>query len=157
MKYRVATITRGARFRYSVRLKMKLMIVDDHPGVRNLIYQLLATRSDAVCECNTGIEAVRLAPYFQPDFVTVDLRMPGPDGLSTARALRHAHPEAKIIIVSGFDEPELRLAAKAAGAIAYVKKENLEELRAIVLGGKPAHPPAAPRVDPATERTGELG
>lgn len=115
---------------------MKLMIIDDHAGVRELIRQLLAAPDDLVHECASGFEAVRLAPYFQPDWVTVDIRMPGPDGFATTRALRAVHPPVRVVVVSAYDEPEFRASATAAGAVAYVTKQNLADLRRVLFGGE---------------------
>ena len=67
---------------------MRLMIVDDHAGVRQLIRQLVATAQDTICECASGDEAIRMAPGFQPDAVTMDVRMPGSCGLKATRAIR---------------------------------------------------------------------
>ena len=67
---------------------MRLMIVDDHAGVRQLIRQFVAATDDIVCECASGDEAIRVAPEFRPDAVTMDVRMPGSCGLKAARAIR---------------------------------------------------------------------
>jgi two-component system response regulator DesR len=113
---------------------MKLMIVDDHAGVRNLIRQLVAQAIDVVCECASGEEAVQAARRFQPDCVTVDLRMPGLGGFDTVRAIRAAHPATRILVVTSYDHVDLRRAAEGAGATGYVVKENLGELRGLVQG-----------------------
>lgn len=110
---------------------MKFMIVDDHPGVRDLVRQLVASPEDQVRECASGDEAVRIADEFKPDCVTMDVRMPGIDGIAATRAIRRRHPAARIVIVSTFDQAEFRQAARDAGAIAYVRKENLADLRTL--------------------------
>ena len=114
---------------------MKLMIVDDHAGVRKLIRQLVAASDDIVCECASGDEAVPLARDFHPDCVTMDVRMAGLDGIKTTRVLRASHPAVRIVVVTAFDQPDLRRAAAAAGAAGYVLKENLTELLAVLLTG----------------------
>ena len=111
---------------------MKLMIVDDHAGVRNLIRQLVSDPADLVCECSSGDEAVRRSDAFQPDCVTIDIRMPGIGGIETVRAIRRARPQARIFVVTTYDQIDLRHAADNAGATGYVVKENLGELRALV-------------------------
>ena len=122
---------------------MKLMIVDDHAGVRNIIRQLLNAPDANFIECATGEEAVRVARDFQPDFVTMDVRLPGVGGLEAARAIRAFHPSCRIVIVSSYDQPVLRQIAGELGAIAYVLKDNLSELRSLLVDG--AIPP--PRSD----------
>ena len=109
---------------------MKLMIVDDHPNMREMIRELAATADDTVCECASGDEAVQKAVEFAPDCVTMDLRMPGMTGFEATRAIVAAHPAVLVVIVSAFDQPVLRVAADAAGAFGYVAKDNLHELRA---------------------------
>jgi DNA-binding NarL/FixJ family response regulator len=111
---------------------MKLMIIDDHAGVRNLIRELVAAPSDAVCECADGSEAVRIARFFKPDFVTMDVRMPGLCGFEATRAIREAVPESRVVVVTAFDQPEFRRTAFAVGASGFVLKENLGELRAVL-------------------------
>ncbi|MFO1478459.1 MAG: response regulator [Verrucomicrobiota bacterium] len=117
---------------------MKLMIVDDHAGVRDMIRQLASKPGDALCECSSGDEAVRVAPEFKPDFVTMDIRMPGMCSFTAARMIRQAHPDAQIVIVSSYDQPDLRRAAEEAGALGYVVKENLSVLPEMI--GRNARP-----------------
>ena len=108
------------------------MIVDDHPGVRKLIRQIAVSSDDAVCECSSGEEALRLAPDFKPDFVTMDVRMPGLCGIEATRLLRTAYPPARVTVVTSVDQPELRRAATDAGAWAFLPKEHLANLPALL-------------------------
>ena len=121
-------------------MNMKIMIVDDHAGVRNLIRQLLADPRDSFVECATGEDAVQAASDFEPDYVTMDVRLPDLSGLEAARAIRAIHPPSRVIIVTSYDQPFLRQTASEVGAIAYVLKDNLAELRAVLVGG--AIPPS---------------
>ena len=125
----------------------KLMIVDDHAGVRTWIRELVALSSDEVCECASAEEAILAAPQFQPRCVTMDLRMPGLGGIGAVQALRSSNPAARIFVVSAFDGPDLRCAAAAAGAHRYVVKEDLAQLRAAVRAALDA--PAAPQASAA--------
>jgi signal transduction histidine kinase len=111
---------------------MKLMIVDDHAGVRNMIRQMIREPGDLFCECGTADEAVRAAADFKPDFVTMDLRMPGLGAFEAIHAIRNACPLARLVIVTSYDEPELRQTAFDAGVVGYVPKENLTELRGLL-------------------------
>jgi DNA-binding NarL/FixJ family response regulator len=118
---------------------MNVMIVDDHAGVRNMIRQLLAAPGDRFVECATGEAAVRTAREFKPDYVTMDVRLPDLSGLEAARAIRDIHPPSRVIIVTSYDQPFLRQTASEVGAIAYVLKDNLAELRSVlVAGARPA-------------------
>jgi len=114
---------------------MNMMIIDDHSGIRSLIRQLIAAPGDEVCECASGNEAVEAARTFRPDWVTVDVRMPGLDGFAAARALRAEHPTVRLAIVTAFDQPEFRRSAVDVGAVGYIMKDNLAELRSVLAGG----------------------
>jgi len=120
----------------------KLMIVDDHAGVRTLIRELVASRSDIVRECQSGEEAIRTALQFQPTCITMDLRMTGMGGIQAIQALRVLCPSAQVFVVSAFDQPDLRRAADEAGAHRYLLKENLVELRAAVRAALEPRPAA---------------
>ena len=108
------------------------MIVDDHAGVRKLIRQLAACPDDTVRECATGDEAVRVATEFRPDLVTMDVRMPGICGIEAARAIAAAQPSARVVMVTTHDQPDLRQAAREAGAFAYLPKDSLADIRFLV-------------------------
>lgn len=113
---------------------MKLMIVDDHAGVRNLIRQLVGSNPETVVwECSCGDDAVREAARFQPDVVTMDVRMPGMNGFTATRALLGVHPSARVIIVTLSSHIGVGEAAAACGASAYVLKENLVQLKTVFL------------------------
>jgi len=116
-------------------MNMKMMIVDDHAGVRNLIRQLLSAPGDRFLECTTGVDAVQAARDFKPDYVTMDIRLPDLSGLEAARAIRAIHPTCRIVIVTSYDQEFLRQSARQVGAIAYVLKENLTELRSVLFRG----------------------
>jgi CheY-like chemotaxis protein len=115
---------------------MKLMIVDDHPGMRRMIRQMVGSPGDVICECASGTEAVGQAAQFNPDWVTMDLRMPGIGGFEATRAIAEIQPGATIVIVSSYDFHALRRIATEAGAAAFVTKENLHELKGILQQGR---------------------
>ncbi len=113
-------------------MKMKLMIVDDHDGMRTNIRALIAAPGDTVLECGSGDEAVKAVADFKPDCVTVDVNMPGLCAFETMRAIRDAHPSARVVCVTSHDQPDYRRAAFDAGASGYVAKENLSDLYLLV-------------------------
>ena len=108
---------------------MKLMITDDHAGIRELIRQIAGSPGDIVLECASGAEAVRLVGEFAPDLVTMDLDMPGMGGLEATRAIVTSHPSTLVVIVSVHSQDEWRRAAAEAGAFAFVAKDNLCDLK----------------------------
>ena len=114
---------------------MKVLIVEDHPSMRQLIYSVVADLAEAVVECADGAEAVAIYAaqrFSSDDWVLMDLEMSGVDGLEATRRLRAAFPDSQIIIVTQYGDPHLRAAATQAGACDYVLKENLLDVRRLL-------------------------
>ena len=65
---------------------MKLLIADDHAGVRKFVRELVGKLAADICECTNGEEAARMCAELLPDFVIIDLQMPGADGFEIGRA-----------------------------------------------------------------------
>jgi DNA-binding NarL/FixJ family response regulator len=107
---------------------MTILIVDDNPSVRRLLRRAILNDATSIWECCDGAEAQRAYQEYRPDFVLMDVRMPRMDGLEATRKLRHADPQARIVIVSDYDDDDIRGAATEAGASGYVLKQNLMEL-----------------------------
>ena len=111
---------------------MKVLIVEDHPQMRQLIRTVVSDLAETIIECGDGVAAVAAyaAQQFSgDDWVLMDLQMPGVDGLEATRRIRAAYPDSQIIIVTQYDDQHWRAAATEAGACGYVLKENLLELR----------------------------
>jgi len=107
---------------------MKLLIVEDNPGVRKVIRSLVARVAREICECADGAGVLAVFRRERPDFVLMDIQMEGVDGITATRQIKVADPTARVIMVTDYDQPDLREAAYQAGACAYVWKENLHEL-----------------------------
>jgi CheY-like chemotaxis protein len=107
---------------------MKLLIVDDNAGVRRVIRSLVAGVAGEICECADGTEVLGLYNLERPDFVLMDIQMEGLDGITATRQIKATDPRARVIIVTDYNQPDLREAAGQAGAYGYVLKENLLEL-----------------------------
>jgi CheY-like chemotaxis protein len=111
---------------------MKVLIVEDHPPMRELIRAVIADLAESVTECANGAEAVAAYTdqcFSGADRVLMDLEMPGVDGLEATRRIHTVFPDAQIIIVTQHGDDHLRAAATQAGACGYVLKENLMEVR----------------------------
>ena len=111
------------------------MIVDNHASAREAIRDLLKAPGVAIRECASGDEAVEAAREFQPDWVVMDLHMPGLNGLEASALIRKELPSVRIVILSFEDEPHLRQAAKDIGVVAYIAKEHFPMLRELLLSG----------------------
>jgi len=99
-----------------------------------MIRSIVADLVTEVHECTDGSEASAAYKEQRPDWVLMDIKMNDVDGLTAARQIHTASPEAKIMIVTDYDGADLREAAQLAGACEYVVKEDLLEIRRILLG-----------------------
>jgi NarL family two-component system response regulator LiaR len=139
------------------------MIADDHAVVREGLRALIETEVDMqiVGEARNGAEAVHLAEETHPDLILLDLVMPELDGLQAITAIRAANPEARILVLTSFDEDEKIYRAVKAGAQGYLLKDASprELLRAIseVHQGLPSmHPTIAHKLMREIQRVSEL-
>ena len=107
---------------------ISLLIAEDNEKMRRLLKSLLGDLVSVVWECSDGAEVLAAYNHHRPDFVLMDIQMKLMDGITATRRIKAADPAARIIIVTDYDQAELREAARQAGACAYVSKENLLEL-----------------------------
>lgn len=108
---------------------MKCLIVEDNAAMRRLLRRFVMEHAIDVYESSNGLEAINQYAQVQPDCVLMDIELPGQNGLHATRQIKAIYPQANILIVTSYDDPELRQAAQVAGACGYVLKENLQELR----------------------------
>ena len=101
---------------------MKILIVEDNATVRKLIRSATADISEETVERADGADALEAYETQRPDVVLMDVKMPRMDGLTATRQVLQRYPEARIIIVTDYDDDELRGAAREAGACAFALK-----------------------------------
>lgn len=111
---------------------MKLLLVDDSERVRALIKRLLGGLCEAIYECADGAEALAAYDEFHPDWVLMDICMQQVDGLEAARRIMQAHKDARVVIVTNYDDEWMRKTAREVGTCGYVLKEDLAALRQIL-------------------------
>lgn len=124
--------------RSSAAKKIRLVIADDHPVVRDGLAALLRSQSDMIVvgEAANGAQAVRQYLLRRPDVLLLDLRMPGMDGIDTIQAIHKKASRPKILVLSTYDGDEDIYRALKAGAKAYLLKDSrreqlLESIRAV--------------------------
>jgi DNA-binding NarL/FixJ family response regulator len=108
----------------------KLLIVDDHAAFRRTLRAFLPPGE--VIECADGRDALACYEAERPDWVLMDIEMPGVDGLTATRELKQRFPAARVIIVTHHCEDELRMAALDAGACEFLLKDQLADLGSLI-------------------------
>jgi DNA-binding NarL/FixJ family response regulator len=129
---------------------VRVVLADDVADIRDLMRMLLERSGfEVVGEAADGDEAVTTARRTQPDLVVLDLAMPSMDGLQALPRIREEAPDAKIVVLSGFQADQMSDEARRSGAHAYVEKgtsasDILAVLRDVVGGGRPRLPASLP-------------
>jgi CheY-like chemotaxis protein len=118
------------------------MIVDDHAAFRQVVKAQLQTIGVECVECKDGRDALVQYPLVRPDLVLMDIAMKELDGLGATVQLKASYAGARVCMLTEYDDPDLREAAKRAGASAYLLKEDLSQLPALL--GLPLATPPAP-------------
>ena len=113
---------------------IRCVVVDDDPMVRRSVARMVESLGLACGEAGDGTEALEvLARAGDVPLVISDIQMPGLDGLALLRALREAHPDTVVIMLSGLAEVQTAVECLQHGAIDYLSKPVLlDELRARV-------------------------
>lgn len=108
---------------------LRIMVVDDHPLVRDGLRHLIDAETDmnVVAEAKSGESAMRLLGEEEVDLALVDLALPGMDGLTLIRRIRDEHPELRIVVVSMLDQSLNAERALRAGASGFVTKRDATE------------------------------
>jgi DNA-binding NarL/FixJ family response regulator len=109
----------------SLEPRITIVVVDDHPVVRNGLVSLLRTIPglEVVGEAADGETAVQVVDEHEPDVVLMDVRMPGMDGVEAARRIREQTPGARVLILTMHDDDATVFTAMKAGAQGYLLKE----------------------------------
>ncbi|KOG26151.1 response regulator [Streptomyces viridochromogenes] len=132
---------------------IRVLLADDHPVVRDGLAAMLSTQPDftVVGEAATGAEALRQTAALAPDVVLMDLQMPGMDGTTATAAIRAAHPEVRVLILTTYDTDADITAAVDAGAVGYLLKDTgrhelCEAVQTAARGGAALSPTVAAKV-----------
>lgn len=106
--------------------RTRILIADDHELMRHGLRSMLAARPDwEVCgEAVDGREAIEKTKLLRPDILFLDITMPYISGLDVARAVSRDIPATQVLILSQYEESEMRPHALEAGACGYVSKSE---------------------------------
>ena len=123
--------------------KIKILIADDHPIVREGFKQVLSETSDMVVadEASNGQEVLNLVRKNKYDVILLDISMPGRSGLEILKELRSENPKLPVLIVSIYPEEQYAVRAFRAGASGYLTKasapnELIAAIRKVSKGGR---------------------
>lgn len=120
---------------------VRVVLVDDHPIVRDGLRALLGSVDDVdvVAEAASGEEAIEVVRNTAPDVVIMDIEMPGIGGIEATKRLAAAHPRSVVLVLTMYAEDEFVFAALRAGARGYLVKgaqqeDVLRTIRAVARG-----------------------
>ena len=132
---------------------IRLLLVDDQRLMRDGLRILLELESDfeVIGEAEDGTRALECYQQLTPDVVLMDIRMPVMDGVEATRRLRAFDPNAKVIILTTFDDNAYIFEGLRAGALGYLLKdvsgeELADAIRKVAAGGSMIEPSVARKV-----------
>ncbi|WP_165184516.1 response regulator [Caulobacter soli] len=130
--------------------EIRVLVVDDHPMLREGVAAVLALQPDMVLigEAENGAEAVARHRELRPDVTLMDLQMPGMSGLEAIEAIRAEFPAARIVVLTTYAGDVQALRALKAGATGYLlkstlRRELLDTIRNVHAGRRHLHPEIA--------------
>ena len=130
-----------------------IVVVDDHPVVREGLAAMLSTQEDmrVVAEASTGGEAVSLSRTHKPDVMVVDLQLPDMDGVEAIEKINEERPDSRFLVLTSYDTDDRVVHAVRAGAQGYLlkgvpKEELFHAVRTIHQGGSLLGPGVAPKL-----------
>jgi DNA-binding NarL/FixJ family response regulator len=121
--------------------KIHILIVDDHPVLRDGLRTIIESQTDlkVVAEAGTGKEAIQLFEEFAPDITLMDLGLPDIHGIDVIKKLQERRPSARIIVLTTYLGDVQALRALQAGAAGYLlkatlRRDLLDTIRAVHAG-----------------------
>ncbi len=114
---------------------LRVLVVDDHPIVREGVRRILEAAPDmqVVGEASDGASALALAARLLPDAAVVDVGLPDMSGLALVRLLKDQRAELTVVMLSMYDDAEYARESRLAGASAYVVKDSAATMLATQL------------------------
>jgi DNA-binding NarL/FixJ family response regulator len=136
-------VNRIAKLLDRVTRKIRVLVVDDHAVVRDGIRAVLALQHDmqVVGEAANGREAIDKTGQFLPDVVLMDIVMPEMNGLEAAREICQHYQQAKVLMLTQYDDEENVMASQQVGALGFIPKtvvssQLLNGIRSVYEGRK---------------------
>ncbi|MDR0433733.1 MAG: response regulator [Gracilibacteraceae bacterium] len=112
---------------------VKLLIVDDQKGIRQLLREVFSESGYNIETCADGLRALELIAEFDPDLVIMDIKMPGLNGIDALRRLRATDARRQVIMMTAYGEQRYMDEARALGVVNFVSKPfDIDELKTLV-------------------------
>lgn len=128
-------------------IPIKVMIVDDHPVVRDGLRNMFLVFDDLklISEAEDGYQALERCRHETPDVIMMDIVMPRMDGIAATRAILGQFPQVMIIILTSYPDDNLIQKSLEAGAIGYVlKNAPIDDLANAIRSAHAGRPTLAP-------------
>lgn len=152
---------------------IRILIADDHAIVREGLRTLISAKPglELIGEASDGAEAIVMAKSLHPDLILLDMVMPRKNGLEAIEEIKQDNPNARILVLTSFDDDDRVFSAIKAGALGYLLKDSspqqlIQAIHDVHQGRSSLHPTVAlkvirelsqpsdlpPTEDPLTER-----
>jgi len=138
---------------FSAQRPIRILVVDDHPLMRDGIVSLIDAEPDmsVVAQAGNGIEAIEFFRQHRPDVTLMDLQMAKMDGVTAIETLCREFPGARILVLTTYKGDVQAMRALNAGACGYllksmIRKELLEALRGAARGRRQIMPEIAAEI-----------
>ena len=106
--------------------RIRVMVADDHPIMRNGLREALDAEEDleVVGQAADGVEAVKMAQRVEPDVIVMDVMMPSKDGVDACREIMEALPNTQVLMLTASTAEDAVVESVAAGATGYLQKHS---------------------------------
>ena len=100
----------------------RVLLAEDHPAMARAVCRVLALDCDVVGSVADGSEVLEAAQRLQPDVIVIDLNLPNVSGLEACRQITQVNPEAKVVVFTAMNDPDIKRRSFEVGASAFVFK-----------------------------------
>ena len=100
----------------------RVLVAEDHPAMAKAVCRALALDCEVVGSVADGSAVLEAVQRLQPDVIVVDLNLPHVHGFEVCRQIKHDNPDARVVVFSAMNDPDIRQRSVEVGASAFVCK-----------------------------------